>query len=130
MKTVPLVDADGYFVEDILVRGDRPFSGVTLHYKVDVDPPVRGYTVGYPIPQGLYKPKLDIERLTNNFGENPQSWPQGWNDEETSQYWIEGLSAEEIAEMKPVVLSEVEQMRHDIAEQNAEMWDFILSGGV
>ncbi len=127
MKTVPLVDADGYFVEDILVRGDRPFSGVTLHYKVDVDPPIRGYAVGYPIPPGLYKPKLDIETLTAEFGDN---WPQGQDGKVTSQYWIEGLTQKEIAEItKPNPQSEMDIIRQEIANQNSAIWEYLLFGG-
>lgn len=129
MNTVPFVDENGYFVEDILVLGDRPYTGVSLHYKVDVDPSVRGYTVGYPIPTGLYKPKLDIDRLIQEFGEDTQSWPQGHDDTDTSMYWIEGLTPEEIKNLTKQEPSELDKLREETASKISELWEFSLFGG-
>lgn len=129
MNTVPFVDQNGYFVEDILVLGDQPYTGVSIHYKVDVDPSVRGYTVGYPIPTGLYKPKLDIQTLTTEFGEDTQKWPQGYDDTDTSKYWVEGLTQEEIEAITKPQPTEIDQFIKNTNESIADLWNYTLFGG-
>ncbi len=127
MKVLPKVDESGKFYEDVEIRGNGIIKGVQEHWSVDSDPAVRGYIVGYPIPEGLYSPRLDVDRLKAEFGLESKDWYDGNDPEIAKTYWVEGLTADEIAELTKPNLTESEQIRHEMAEQNAEMWDFILS---
>ncbi len=129
MKAVPKVDHQGYYYEDVLI--DESFSGVMNHASTNVNPAVTGYIVGYPVPEGLYKPRLDVERLVREYkSDDAQKWPDGSDKTLAMSYWIEGLTQDEVAEInKPAPLSELEQFKQQTAEQQAAMWDFILSGG-
>ena len=106
MNLVPKVNTDGLYIEDTIV--DDAFSGVVPFYaplsepreseqdeKSSVDPSeiqpeIAGYTVGIPVPPGLYLPKFNLK---------------GWNSREEgeerdqSSYWMEGLTKEEIEEL-------------------------------
>ncbi|WP_068782249.1 hypothetical protein [Paenibacillus sp. GM2] len=106
MKAAPKVNTDGLYTEDTIV--DDIFSGVVPFYEPLQDskgneqvqgsletsageqPTIAGYTVGIPVPSGLYLPKFDLE---------------GWNSQEEgeardpSSYWMEGLTKEEIEEL-------------------------------
>lgn len=106
MKAVPKVNIDGLYIEDTIV--DDVFSGVVPFYALlsepreseqdekgsgdpeEIQPEMAGYTVGIPVPLGLYLPKFDLK---------------GWNSREegevkdSSSYWIEGLTKEEIEEL-------------------------------
>lgn len=128
MKAIPFVDQQGYFVEDVLVTSDS-FTGAMNHAKVDKEPAIMGYAVGYPVPAGLYKPRLDVARLIAKYSDDAQKWPDGSDADLARSFWIEGLTPEEISEINKPVLTEADKIRHEMAEQNAGMWDFILSGG-
>lgn len=131
MKFLPKVNRDGYFVEDIEIRGDGTITGVYDHWSVDADPAVPGYIVGYPIPAGLYSPKLDVERLKKEFGtDDGMKWYDGADPEIAKTYWVEGLTADEIAELtKPSPPSEMDVIRQENANQNSEIWEYLLFGG-
>ncbi|GGJ11570.1 hypothetical protein [Paenibacillus hunanensis] len=131
MTVLPKVDDQGYFVEDIEVLGVQ--KGVTNHFTTSVDPAIRGYIVGYPIPEGLFKPRLNVEQLTKEYGSNDATkWYDGSDPDKAMPYWVEGLTPEEIKEItKEQPLSDLEKFKQQIAEQQAAMWDFILPlGGV
>lgn len=110
MKAVPKVNIDGLYLEDTIV--DDAFYGVVPFYadppalepelpletdieatdepEEEVEPEIVGYTVGIPVPAGLYLPRFDLE-----------AWESRKEDElsDPSDYWVEGLSAEEIEEL-------------------------------
>ncbi|MFD1886839.1 hypothetical protein [Paenibacillus wenxiniae] len=130
MKSVPFVDREGYYVEDVLVTSND-FKSVLNHASVYRDPVIMGYTVGYPIPEGLYKPRLDIERLKHEYkSDDAQNWPDGSDAELAMSFWVEGLTDEEIAEIKkPNPPSEMDVIRQENANQNSEIWEYLLFGG-
>ncbi len=131
MKVLPKVNKDGYFVEDIEIRGSGTINGVINHWSVDVDPAIPGYIVGYPIPEGLYSPKLDVERLKKEFDtDDGMKWYDGSDPGIAKKYWIEGLTLEEIDEItKPNALSEMDVIRQEVANQNSAIWEYLLFGG-
>ncbi|SHE11292.1 Uncharacterised protein [Chlamydia abortus] len=77
-----------------------------------------GYTVAAPVPEGLYKPKYDLEAwkaAEAQYERDLEAWKQeqqqrdGEDEAEPSpplepvdlsQFWVEGLSKEEIDEIK------------------------------
>ncbi|WP_322925431.1 hypothetical protein [Paenibacillus campi] len=130
MKVLPFVNAKGFFVEDVMVSGD--FSGVLNRAKISEGiPSILGYTVGYPLPNGLYKPRLDVERLKREYkSDDALKWPDGSDVELAMSFWIEGLTPEEIAEItKPSPLSETDIIRQEVANQNSAIWEYLLFGG-
>ncbi|MNO74580.1 hypothetical protein D3C76_655850 [compost metagenome] len=125
MKAVPKVNTDGLYIEDTLV--DDAFSGVVPFY---ADPPAQeqelppdtdstddpeqqeeaepsGYIVGVPVPQGLYHPRFDLV-----------AW-EAREEGGTSDYWIEGLTSQEIEELtraRPQEPSEIDRLRAENTE--------------
>lgn len=109
MKAVPKVNIDGLYLEDTLV--DDAFYGVVPFYadppvkepelpsevdaavmdepEEEIEPEIAGYIVGIPVPPGLYLPRFDL--VAWELIEGDLSDP--------SEFWEEGLSAEEIEEL-------------------------------
>ncbi|MEK5086841.1 hypothetical protein MKY98_07885 [Paenibacillus sp. FSL M8-0228] len=129
MKIVPIVNTDGFYIEDELV--DDAFNGVVPFYtqpdNTDQDedtepktPELVGYTVGVPLTTpGLFKPKFNLavwEMYQAAVYEAQEAYVQalhdwqakGWAAEEQPVYvapkqpdnlWTEGLTPEQIAEL-------------------------------
>lgn len=129
MKVLPKVDAQGKFYEDIEIRGIGTIKGIQEHWSVDVDPAVRGYIVGYPVPEGLYSPRLDIERLKVEFGDDSKDWYNGDDPEIAKTYWVEGLTQEEIEAITKPQPTEIEKFMKSTNENIADLWDYNLFGG-
>ena len=130
MKSVPFTDDKGLYLEDKLIP-DSSYSGILIYpYSAEIDSP-KGYLVGVPVPPGLYTPYLNIAEIKKRFGENPANWPESFSSMDASWLWKEKATAEEIKELNPPPpMTEFEQFKHEVAEQNAAVWDFLLLGGV
>lgn len=129
MKAIPFVDANGNYVEDIIVDDD--FSGVERKDKPgDEDEVIHGFAVSYSVKQGLYKPRLDIKKMESDFGAFDKGlFPDQLTAEQVNVYWIEGLTADEIDEAnQPSPLTEFEIFKNEVLASQAEMWDFLLGG--
>ncbi|MFD1885923.1 hypothetical protein [Paenibacillus wenxiniae] len=105
MKAVPLVDEQGYFIEDVLV--DVSFIGTSVLEG-------KGTIISQFVPSGLYKPH--------------------WNFDKS--IWTEGMSAEDIAALHPVVtetseqkISRLEQSDLDNKELIASLYEMMLAQG-
>lgn len=135
MKAVPKVNTDGLYIEDEIA--DDSFNGVVPFYadpQPDGDgnvpePQLAGYTVGVPVPSGLFRPRFDLAAwgvyqaahaaAEQAFNDALEDWggegdaPVFIPPEQPSDLWSEGMSAEEIAELtKPSEQpSELEQLR-------------------
>lgn len=129
MKVVPFIDQDGYYIDGIAVGDD--ITGLTLHAEDRGQETMTiGYIAAYEIKAGLYKPRLDLKALEKDYGKYSwDAYPKSLTVEQVDKYWIEGLTQEEIDELnQPAPLSELDQLRHDMQEAQAEMWDFLLGG--
>ncbi|MET3208078.1 UNVERIFIED_CONTAM: hypothetical protein ABIC26_001014 [Paenibacillus sp. PvR008] len=150
MKVVPKVNTDGLYLEDELV--DDAFSGVVPFYAPssltlsDTDQQLdtyqltidsssaideansetipAGYTVGIPVPQGLYHPRFDIQGWL--------TYEAGYADPERTDpatFWGEGLSDEIIkevtrtAEQQP---SGTDQLKQRIADLEVTLTQLML----
>ncbi|MOA24042.1 hypothetical protein D3C78_1447030 [compost metagenome] len=131
MKAVPKVNTDGLYIEDTLV--DYAFNGVVPFYAnpeepellelsddddqeqaEEVEPKVAGYVVGVPVPQGLFHPRFDLV-----------AW-EAREEGDTSDYWIEGLTPEEIEELTkqpPQEPTELERLQAELTSTQVALTD-------
>lgn len=146
MRVVPKVDIDGLYIEDVIV--DDSFTGVVPFYadqqvtadlQPEEEPQPAGYIVGMSVPAGLFKPRFDLAawesyQETISIAENEyQAAYTDWftlPEEERGEapvyvqpkepeFWVEGLTPEEIAELTAVPQqepSETEQLKQRIAD--------------
>ncbi|MFD1270637.1 hypothetical protein ACFQ3Y_24820 [Paenibacillus motobuensis] len=138
MKAVPKVNTDGLFIADTIV--DDAFSGVVPFYSdspepelppetdseatdepeeevEEAEPEVAGYVVGVPVPPGLFRPKFDLA-----------AWEGQEEDDmsDPSEFWVEGLSAEEIEELtkpQPQEPTEVDRIGSELVAMKLQAID-------
>ncbi|WP_054976643.1 hypothetical protein [Paenibacillus sp. A3] len=105
MKEAIIIDFNGFMIDVTLVADDA--TGVFPFYRTQEplaqedmgqqsNTKMMGYVVAIPVPEGLFKPRFDIEAW-NEY--NPSQRPL--SDEHTGSrpdvtLWIEGLKPEEI----------------------------------
>lgn len=154
MKEAIITDLEGYYQDTTLVADD--VTGVfpifePVKQEEELEPmeapeePTEletvhvGYTVSVPVPEGLYKPRYDLEAwqaALEQYELDMKAWkqeqqPQGEEDEaeplsppepvDLAQFWAEGLTPEEIDEIRnrpqePSIPERVEKVENDTAQ--------------
>ncbi|AET59500.1 hypothetical protein HPL003_13745 [Paenibacillus terrae HPL-003] len=151
MKLVPKVNTDGLYLEDELV--DDAFSGVVPFYihssltlsdtdqqldtyqvtsgsssatdEANSEPVPAGYTIGIPIPSGLYHPRFDIRGWLAYEAEYGEKLMQ----RDPTTFWGEGLSDEAIQELTQKTEqqpSEEDQLKQRIADLEVMLTQLML----
>ena len=151
MKAVPKINANGLFIEDDIV--DDSFTGVVPFYELPEaaqengtgEPLLEGYTVGYPVPAGLYQPRFDLkaweahQEVIQIAEQALQEAIQQWNEEgEQPEYrapqqpelWSEALSEAEIAELQQPaqLVSETDLLKERLSDLEIVLSEVLLKG--
>ncbi|MMZ47357.1 hypothetical protein D1872_90010 [compost metagenome] len=154
MKAAPKVGLDGFFIEDELVSEE--FDGVTPLYgpgnTPGAEPKVVAYLVGVPVKPGLFHPRFDLaawhtyqealDAAKAEYNKAVGEWikipederpdPPVLNAPDRPDFWVEGLTPEQIEELTKIPPKEPtpEQKRiKELEEQlhtTQEVLDFIL----
>ncbi len=105
MKAAPLVDKQGYFIEDMLV--ENTFTNTDLSKNTDT-------IISVPVPPGLYQPRWDFDQAT---------WTEGMSAED-----IAALQpvASETPEQK---IARLEQSDLDNKELIASLYEMLIAQG-
>ncbi|MEC0180221.1 hypothetical protein P4H61_01740 [Paenibacillus peoriae] len=151
MKAVVKVNKDGLYLEDELV--DDAFSGIVPFYvpssltlsdtdqqqenykltdnnssaknEANSENIPAGYTVGIPVPPGLYHPRFDIQGWLAYEAEYDEKLTQ----RDPTTFWSEGLSAEAIKELTREAeqqSSEADQLKQRIADLEVTLTHLLL----
>ncbi|MCC3382089.1 hypothetical protein ACFQ5D_03360 [Paenibacillus farraposensis] len=151
MKAVPKVNKDGLYLEDELV--DDAFSGVVPFYTPsslalsDTDQQLdnyqhttssssakdetnsenipAGYTVGIPVPPGLYHPRFDIQGWLTYEAEYDEKMTR----RDPTTFWGEGLNDEAIEELTQKAEQqphEADQLKQRIADLEVTLTQLLL----
>lgn len=150
MKAVPKINTAGLFIEDDIV--DDSFTGVVPFYELPEaaeedtgEPLLSGYTVGYPVPAGLYLPRFDLkaweahQEAIQLAEQAYQEAMQQWNGEgEQPEYrapqqpelWLEALSEAEIAELQQPgqLVSETDLLKERLSDLEIVLSEILLKG--
>lgn len=151
MKAVPKINTDGLFIEDDIV--DDSFTGVVPFYELPaeaqgdgtIEPFLAGYTVGYPVPAGLYQPRFALkawgahQEAIQIAEQAYQEALQQWNGEgEQPEYrapqqpelWLEALSEAEIAELQQPgqLVSETDLLKERLSDLEIVLSEMLMKG--
>ncbi|WP_127485518.1 hypothetical protein [Paenibacillus ehimensis] len=117
MKEAIIIDFNGFMTDVTLVADDA--TGVFPFYRTQeplaqedigqqLNTEMLGYVVAIPVPQGLFKPRFDIESWNEYIqlqpleldkdGKSPTEMPEhfSYSPRQQETFWIEGLMPEEI----------------------------------
>lgn len=151
MKAVPKINTACLFIEDDIV--DDSFTGVVPFYELPEkanedstgEPLLAGYTVGYPVPEGLYMPRFDLktwethQEAVQQAEQAYQEALQQWNGEgEQPEYrvpkqpelWLEALSEAEIAELQQPgqLVSETDLLKERLSDMEIVLSEMLFKG--
>ncbi|SDT22406.1 hypothetical protein SAMN05444162_3465 [Paenibacillaceae bacterium GAS479] len=132
MKEAIITDLYGLFI-DVEIVDDNETGYLPLFEVIDDQETITGYRVSVPVPQGLYHPKFNF--LAWDEYKKPLEYQVDENGElvldenenpipivkVVGDFWIEGLSQEEIDELKnvPIALTPEQESIQKLETDNA-----------